>query len=141
LSRLSARRSGTLPPKNSGNSTAATGFGSVTHLHVEHVPALGGRGLSYGCRVLIGNTRDAISVDLPLAGRGAVGRQQHGFRLRGRVAVDDVFVGVGRGGEHVQSDYCCGKNEKLAHDPLRSLLAPQGVRVATESGAVVGAPI
>ena len=56
-----------------------------------------------GHRVLIGDAREAESVDLPTASRGAVGRQELRFSLGCRMAVDDVVLGVGRGGEHVQS--------------------------------------
>ena len=60
-----------------------------------------------GHRVLIGDAREAVSVDLPTASRGTVGRQELRFTLGCRMAIDDVVLGVGRRGEHVKG-HCGG---------------------------------
>jgi hypothetical protein len=75
--------------------TEAAGHGSVAKLHIEDIPALAAGGLN-DCRggMLIDNSRDAIPIDLPMTGRGAVGRQELCLRLRSIVAVDDVILGV-----------------------------------------------
>jgi len=60
---------------------------SVAKLHIEDIPALAAGGLNdWRCGMLIGNSRDAISIDLPVTRRGAVGRQELRFRLRGVVS-------------------------------------------------------
>lgn len=65
---------------------------SLAKLHVEHVPALLASSVLHRDRVLVCNPRDAIPVHLPMAGRGAVGRQQLRFRPSCRVAIDDVIL-------------------------------------------------
>ena len=61
---------------------------SVAKLHIEDIPALAPGGLNdWRCGMLIGNSRDAISVDLPVTRRRAVGRQKLRLRLRGIVLV------------------------------------------------------
>ena len=68
---------------------------SVAKLHIEDIPALAAGGLNdWRCGMLIGNSRDAISVDLPVTRRRAVGRQKLRLRLRSIVPIDDVVLGV-----------------------------------------------
>jgi hypothetical protein len=56
---------------------------SVAKLHIEDIPALAAGGLNdWRCGMLIGNSRDAISVDLPVTRGCAVGRQELRFYLR-----------------------------------------------------------
>ena len=51
--------------------------------------------------------RDAISIDLPVNCRGAVGRQELRLRLRSIVPIDDAVLCVAdRRNDYVQS--CCG---------------------------------
>ena len=80
----------------------------LVKLHIEDIPTLAAGGLNdWRCRMLIGNSRDAISVDLPVTRRRAVGRQKLRLRLRSIVPIDDVVLGVAdRRSEYVQS--CCG---------------------------------
>ena len=93
------------------------GAGSVAKLHVEDIPALwaGYR----RCGVLIGDPRDAISVELPLPCRSAVGSQELRFRLRSAVPVDDVVLSVAdRRSEYIQSCYGDRECQKFAlHGP------------------------
>jgi hypothetical protein len=68
---------------------------SGAKLHIEDIPALTAGGLNdWRCGMLIGNSRDAISIDLPMTRRSAVGRQELRFRLRSLVPVDDVVLCV-----------------------------------------------
>ena len=58
---------------------------SVAKLHIEDIPALAaGRLNDWRCGMLIGNSREAISVDLPVTRRRAVGRQKLRLRLGAR---------------------------------------------------------
>src|ERR1700722_10801267 len=81
---------------------------SVAKLHIEDIPALAAGGLNdWRCGMLIGNSREAISVNLPVTRRGAVGRQKLRLCLRSIVPIDDVVLSVAdRRSEYVQS--CCG---------------------------------
>src|SRR3984885_1706721 len=81
---------------------------SVAKQDIEGIPALTAGSLNdWRCGMLIGNSRDAISVDLPVTRRHTVGRQELRFRLRSIVPIDDVVLGVAdRRSEQVQS--CCG---------------------------------
>jgi hypothetical protein len=61
----------------------AAGHGSVAKLHIEDKPALAAGGLNdWRCGMRIGNSRDAISIDLPVTRQRAVGRQNLRLRLR-----------------------------------------------------------
>ena len=68
------------PAEGRGNCDPFRAYASVRSVakqHIEDIPALAACGLNdWRCRVLIGNSRDAISVDLPVTRRGAVGRQE-----------------------------------------------------------------
>ena len=68
---------------------------SVAELDIEHVPALGAGSLRNGLdRMFIRNPREAVSVDLPAARRGAVGRQELRLGLGCCMTVDGVVLGV-----------------------------------------------
>ena len=80
--------------------------------------------------------RDAIPVHLPMAGRGAVGRQQLRFRLSCRVAIDNVVLGPDDGREYIHSHHAGDdQNKKSFHSLLRSLWPRRAVDHATDMGA------
>jgi len=57
--------------------------------------------------VFIGNPRDAVPVDLPIARLGAVRRQEVRLSLRCRMPVDDIVLGVRQRREYVEG-HCDG---------------------------------
>ena len=86
--------------------------------------------------MLVCYPRDAVPVHLPMAGRGAVGRQQLRFRPSCRVAIDDVVLCPDDGREYVQDHHAGGEqHDKSIHSPLRSLWPRRAVDDATDMGA------
>jgi hypothetical protein len=80
----------------------------IAEFHVKDIPALWAGSLRYGLdRMLIGNARETIPVNLPAASGGAVGCQELRLGLGCGMPVDDVVLGVGQGSECVEG-HCGG---------------------------------
>ena len=76
---------------------AITRIRSIAEFHVKDIPALGAGSLRHGLdRMLIGNAREAIPIDLPVASGGAVGCQELRLGLGCGMPVNGVVLGVGQ---------------------------------------------
>jgi hypothetical protein len=78
----------------------------IAKFHVKDIPALWAGSLRHGPdRMLIGNAREAIPINPPMASGGAVGCKELRLGLGCGVPVDDVVLGVCQRRECIEGHY------------------------------------
>ena len=108
---------------------ATTGGGSIAKLHIEHIPALlAGSLRNWLDRMIIGNAREAIPIDLPVAGGGAAACQELRLGFGCGMPVNGVALGVGQRRESVEGHGGGCQNQKLTHDPYSATVRMSGER-------------